>query len=98
MIRPGVIPGILLIIFGLLIGLERINVITYIFEQFWALVIIIPCATSLKKNGLTRLNFIGIIIGLFIFTMTYFENLIALLGPITLLTSGIALLLIPNEK
>ena len=98
MLRPGVVPGILLILFGILIGLERITILSYIFEQFWALVIIIPSLTSIRKNGITRGNIIGMGLGLSLFSATYFETITRLLGPLTLLIVGLTFLIIPNQN
>ena len=97
MIRPGIVPGILLILFGLLVGFERTDAITFVFQHFWSLAIFIPCMTDIRRNQPTRANTIGCGIGLSLLATTHLASLSGLLGPLVLMIIGIVHLSIPHH-
>lgn len=66
--------GILFVIVGLIIGLKAlgfIDNISFYFNGWWTLFIIIPCVISIVENGFRTSNVIGLLIGVLLLTSTY---------------------------
>lgn len=88
--------GILLIILGLIFGLNALEItnINIFFDGWWTLFIIIPCFINLFKDEEKLGNLIGITIGTFLLLscqeILNFEIVFKLLGPIILVLIGIS--------
>lgn len=60
-----IVWGVALIIIGVIIALDRLNVISFdvIFDGWWTLFIIVPCAIGLFQRQNVAGNLIGVIVG-----------------------------------
>lgn len=92
--------GILLIIIGVIIGLNSLNIthINIFFEGWWTLFIIIPCFIGLfeQNKGDKKGDIIGLIIGIFLLLgaqdIISFSIIIKLIVPFILVATGISFL------
>lgn len=66
-----IIWGVALIIIGAIIALDRLNVISFdvIFDGWWTLFIIVPCAIGLFQRQSVTGNLIGVIVGVTLFAV-----------------------------
>lgn len=66
-----IIWGVALIIIGVIIALDRLNVISFdvIFDGWWTLFIIVPCAIGLFQRQSVTGNLIGVIVGVTLFAV-----------------------------
>lgn len=66
-----IIWGIALIVIGVFVALNRLNVIAFdvIFDGWWTLFIIVPCAIGLFQRQNVTGNLIGVIVGVTLFAV-----------------------------
>lgn len=89
------IVGILLLAFGAVFLLQRLNVFpaTIFFQGWWTLFLIVPAILSMSKQGVTAGNAVLLVIGVFFFIDAQGWNLQGYLMPAILIALGIGLLL-----
>lgn len=95
----NILWGLVLIVLGLLIGLDTFEVvdINFFFDGWWTLFIIVPCTIDLFKGRDKTFDLIGIAVGLFLLLacqeIITFEILMKLMLPTILVVVGLSLLL-----
>ncbi len=96
--------GIALIVVGVFIALNRLNVISFdvIFDGWWTLFIIVPCAIGLFQRQNVTGNLIGVIVGVSLFA-THREwlnwDLVGeLIFPVILVAIGVGVIFTKKEK
>ena len=67
--KNNIIWGLVLIIIGLIVGLNRLDIISFnlFFNGWWCLFIIIPCFIGLLTDKEKTGSLIGLIIGILLF-------------------------------
>ena len=96
--KNNVMWGLLLIIIGLVFGLNALNItdINLFFDGWWAFIIIIPCFTGLFKEKEKLGNVIGILIGLALLISAQdiisFDDIMKLLFPLLIIIVGISIM------
>lgn len=97
--KNNIIWGLILIILGLLIGLNKLDIINFnlFFNGWWSLFIIIPCFIGLFSSNDKLGNLIGLIIGTLLLLgsndIIDYNMIWSLLFPIILVMIGISILL-----
>ncbi len=93
----GMVLGILLIIVGVLFGLNALNLtdINFFFDGWWTLLIIVPCFIDLFKDKDKTGNIIGILVGVILLLgcqeIISFDLIWKLAFPIILVIIGISM-------
>jgi len=104
--NKNILWGILLIVVGIIFGLNALNItnIDFFFAGWWTLFIIIPCFVGLFKEKEKIGNIIGLLFGVFLLLcaqgLVEFELLFKLAIPILLVVFGIQMIIknTINEK
>lgn len=100
-----ILRGIILIILGIILGLNSLNItnIDIFFNGWWTLFIIIPCFIRLFDNTKSKSrNIIGLIIGISLLLSSHnlisFEIIVKLILPFILVSIGLSLIFNKNNK
>jgi len=99
-----IILGIILILLGIIIGLNSLNIIyiNIFFKGWWTLFIIIPSITGLIKEEDKTGNLVGLLIGIFLLLgvrdIINFETIGKLIFPTILVVLGFSFLLKGNTN
>ncbi len=94
----NILWGLLLIVLGVLIGLDTFEIvdINFFFDGWWTLFIIVPCTIDLFRSRDKTFDFIGIAVGVFLLLacqeLITFEMLLKLLIPTVLVLVGASLI------
>ncbi len=94
----NILWGLLLIVLGVLIGLDTFEVvdINFFFDGWWTLFIIIPCTIDLFRGRDKTFDLLGIAVGIFLLLacqeLITFEMLMKLMLPTILVVVGVSLL------
>lgn len=94
----NILWGLVLIVLGVLIGLDTFEVvdINFFFDGWWTLFIIVPCTIDLFRGRDKTFDFLGIAVGVFLLLACQraitFEMLLKLMLPTVLVVIGLSLL------
>ena len=97
--KNNIIWGLVLIIIGLIIGLNRLDIISFnlFFNGWWCFFIIIPCFIGLLTDKEKTGSLIGLIIGILLFLgsndIIDYSMIWSLLLPIILVMIGLSIVL-----
>ena len=99
-----IVWGVALIIIGAIIALDRLNVISFdvIFDGWWTLFIIVPCAIGLFQRQSVTGNLIGVIVGVTLFAVhrgwLNWDLVGDMIFPVILVAVGAGIIFTKKEK